>query len=110
MPDEPGLTAELDEAEAIVMGGDDGAGGVLRALHWLIGARYEVIAGARSAPGMAGYFAALEHLDLAEAEEFYGDTLPEAIGRAHAWAAAKASGNMSPQAAAAGEDGGSCET
>ena len=55
----------------------------------LIEARYEVIAGSRKADGADGFFAALEHLDLCEPEEFYGDTLPEAIGRAHAWAVAK---------------------
>jgi hypothetical protein len=81
VPDETGLSAEPDPAEAIE---------VLRALRWLIGARYEVITGARNAPGTAGYFAALEHLDLAEPEEFYGDTPPEAIRRAYAWAVAKA--------------------
>ncbi len=75
------------------------------AMRWLIDARYEVIAGSRKADGAQGFFAALEHLDLYEPEEFYGDTLPEAIRRAHAWAVAKERENASSSSAATGEDG-----
>ena len=87
--DEPDLTAELNAAEAIVMDHVPPEVQALRDMHWLIEARYEVIAGSRKADGADGFFAALEHLDLCEPEEFYGDRLPEAIGRAHAWAVAK---------------------
>ena len=91
-PDDPDLFAELDAAEDIVMGTVPPEIQALRDMHWLIEARYEVIAGSRKADGASGFFAALEHLDLCEPEEFYGDTLPEAIRRAHAWAVAKAQG------------------
>ena len=84
--DGPDLTAELDAARGA---GNQGAVQALRDMHRLIEARYEVIAGSRKAGGADGFFAALEHLDLCEPEEFYGDTLPEAISRACAWAAAK---------------------
>lgn len=87
----PDLTAELDAAEAIVMGGDGDAAGsqVLRAMRWLVGSGYEVVVGSRKADGAEGFYAALEHLDLAEPEEFYGDAISGAVLRAHAWAAAR---------------------
>lgn len=77
----------LDAVAPILAGAQDSE--ALRAMHWLVNARYEVIAGSRKADGAGGFFAALEHLDLCEPEEFYGETLPEAIGRAYAWAVAK---------------------
>jgi transcriptional regulator with XRE-family HTH domain len=60
------------------------------AIRWLAEAGYDVVAGSRKADGAEGFYCALEHLDLAEPEEFYGETIPDAIRRAHAWAVAKA--------------------
>ena len=57
---------------------------------WLAEAGYDVVIGSRKADGAEGFYAALEHLDLTEPEEFYASTLPEAIRRAFAWAMAKA--------------------
>lgn len=53
-------------------------------------AGYEVTVGARKAPSAGGYYATLEHLDLAEPEEFYDETIPGALRRAHAWVSALA--------------------
>lgn len=51
-------------------------------------AGFDVTIGLRGAPGTAGFYVSLEHLDLQEPEEFYGDDASAALARACAWAAA----------------------
>lgn len=62
----------------------------LQALRALSNAGYDVVIGKRKAPGAAGWYVSLEHLDLGEPEEFKADSMAEALAAAWRWEQANA--------------------
>lgn|GEM_PF-3284734 len=78
MLDTPELAAEACAAHNAVL-----------SLEQLAAAGYDVCTGTCKGPGQSGMYASLEHLGLDEPEEFYGQTVAEALAKAREWAEGK---------------------